>query len=81
MKKKKAKKVMIEKKLFNHYQGDIDEENEVFVENVKNSEQFGKLLKLFDQKQKDLVVRALVYYRNMKFGVKIDKGIGVSDFF
>jgi len=60
--------------------GDFDQENEVFMENVKSNEHFGKLLKIFDQKQKDLVVRALVYYRNIKFGAKVDKGIGVNLF-
>lgn len=64
----------------NRWIGDFEDENEVFMENVKNSEHFGKLLKVFDQKQKDLVVRALIYYRNKKFGVKIDRGVGVSNF-
>ena len=34
-------------------------------------------LKAFDEKQKDLVVRALIYYRKKKFGTSVDKGVGV----
>ena len=37
---------------------------------------FKKDITAFDQKQKDLVVRALIYYRKKKYGTSVDKGVG-----
>lgn len=37
---------------------------------------YKKDITAFDQKQKDLVVRALIYYRKKKYGTSVDKGVG-----
>lgn len=59
--------------------GDIDEENEMFVESIKGTEQ--TFLKAYDEKQKDVIIRALVRYKKkQKIVVTMDKGTGVKEF-
>ncbi len=58
--------------------GIIEEEADRFLESVKNIDHFAQFMRNFDQKQKDLVVRGLIHYRNKKFGAKVDKAVGVT---
>ena len=61
--------------------GESEEVQDAFAESVKLQEEFKEVLNNFDQRQKDLVVRALVYYRKLNNKVKLDKGTGVRQFY
>jgi len=62
------------------YLGDEENEKKAAAEPEHAKVDYKKDITAFDQKQKDLVLRALIYYRKKKYGTSVDKGVGVSLF-